>query len=490
MNLEITIQKRKNKVALIVWTIMMIVLTAAYSIEIVKGLRTVLYVIGLMSIADVPLIVSWFLYKNNPANKAVPYIIMIAYTVFYALVLYGSPYAVTTLYIFPILGIGFLYEDVRLAVITTILSVTSVVAKIVYCIFAEGKTATTDITEYEVEFFGVGLFCFFMIMIVKKIKQNNDDRRAVIEDNMEKAEKTANAILSASQNIGENVEHMKEASSEQKRSASEMSEAMTEMTLAVTEVADRLETQQNEAKTIQEMVAEIAASSNQMVATSVQVKEKVAVNNENLMKTQEGSQKAKETSDIVGNQIKTLIEKAEEMKGIVTIIQTITENTNLLSLNASIEAARAGEAGKGFAVVAGEIRQLADDTQRSAVEITELINEFQSISDEVQNGIQDITQVILDQNESVGKTYTSFQEMGSDLDELNSQTQQIQEEMELLKGSNAKITDAITEISSVTQEMTASIKSVEELSVVNETNGAKTDDRIGKIVEEIRQLVN
>lgn len=488
MNLETTIQERKNKVTLIVWTIMMVVLTVAYSIEIVKGLRTVFYVVGLMSTADVPLIVSWFLFKKNPASKVIPYVVLVFYIIFYTLVLFGSPYAITTLYIFPILGICFLYEDIRLAYITSALSVVSVVAKIAYCIFASGQTEARDITEYEVEFFGVGLFCFFMILIVKKIRQNNDDRRTLISNNMEKAERTADAILNASQNIGENVEHMKKASGEQKRSASEMAEAMSEMSLAVTEVAARLETQQHEAKVIQEMVTGTAEASNQMVTTSIQVKEKVAVNSENLMKTQEGSQKAKEISDVVEEQMKVLTQKAEDMKGIVTIIQSITANTNLLSLNASIEAARAGEAGRGFAVVAAEIRQLAEDTQKSAIEITELLNEFQSISDGVKDGVQDITQVILDQNDSVGETYASFHEMEFELDELNSQTEKIKEEMEYLKDSNAKITEAITEISSVTQEMTASIKNVEELSAINETNGAKTDERIGKIAEEIRQL--
>lgn len=488
MELEIKIQERKNKVALIVWTVMMIVLTAAYSIEIVKGLRTILYVVVLMSIADVPLIISWVLYSKNPANKAVPYIIMIAYTVFYALVLFGSPYAITTLYIFPILGIGFLYEDVRLAVVSTVLSVVSVVAKIVYCIAIEGKMEPSDITEYEVEFFGVGLFCVFMIMIVKKIKQNNDDRRGVIETNMIKVEKASNAILTASQNIGDNVEHMKEASGKQKDSSSQMAETMTEMSIAVNEVAERLETQQNEAIMIQDMVEDIANASIQMFETSKQVKEIVTRNSDNLKKTQEGSERAKVTSDVVESQMKSLIDKTEEMKGIVTIIQSITQNTNLLSLNASIEAARAGETGRGFAVVADEIRQLADDTKNSAIEITTLLEEFQNISDTVHEGVQDIVKVVEEQNESVLDTYSSFQKMESELDELNVQTEHIKKQMDVLQGSNSKITGAIAEISSVTEEMTAGIKSVEDLSIVNELNVSQTDERIGKIAEEIRQL--
>lgn len=82
----------------------------------------------------------------------------------------------------------------------------------------------------------------------------------------------------------------------------------------------------------------------------------------------------KQKMEELAAEMKYITEISKEIENIITAIEDIASQTNLLSLNASIEAARAGEAGKGFAVVADQIGKLASDSAQSAVNTRELIN--------------------------------------------------------------------------------------------------------------------
>jgi len=182
----------------------------------------------------------------------------------------------------------------------------------------------------------------------------------------------------------------------------------------------------------------LATAINEMASTVVEV----ARNTENAAQianttretTLSGELIVSESVDIINTlaadidesatQIQSLVHHSEEIGNIINVIKSISDQTNLLALNAAIEAARAGDAGRGFAVVADEVRSLAKNTQDSAAEIENMIDQIQQESQRVavsmQNNIEKASTTV-DKAQQAGASLKEIAESVSQLAEVNMQ---------------------------------------------------------------------
>lgn len=158
--------------------------------------------------------------------------------------------------------------------------------------------------------------------------------------------------------------------------------------------------------------------------------------------------------------IRKLGERSSEIGKILGVITDISDQTNLLALNAAIEAARAGEHGKGFAVVANEVRKLAEESRKSAVEISSVINEIQEDTAMAVTTMNSGTKEVVEGIKIVEETSVAFEKILSSIQNVSTQTQEASATAEEMSASSEQVSASVDEMASIAKETSTSFQSV------------------------------
>ena len=296
------------------------------------------------------------------------------------------------------------------------------------------------------------------------VKESNDEIGLIIEKMKEltqslgsivgKIRNSSDTMSSNSYELNDTSSQTLAANNEISKAVEDVAEGSTGMAASISKINENLLEMSNETKDINASVDEIKNQT-----TAVQDSSKIM--NDKIKSMQDSSHKMDEGISAISKRIETVNTTVDKVSNIVSVIEEISSETNLLSLNASIEAARAGDAGKGFAVVAQEIRVLSDNTNTELENIKQIIS---SLVEECRYCVQASGTIVEDNAKQKEEIKAVLDEFGS-LDEQIQKTAEKADEIEEAEKLNDDITkssNSLTDVSAAnaaaTEEMNANIE--------------------------------
>ncbi|NLK95535.1 MAG: hypothetical protein GX275_10160 [Clostridiales bacterium] len=429
-------------------------------------------------------------YINVKNPKGTRKIIIVTMILFYLMANALTQSVAVAFMIFSLVFTALLYYDSKL-----IYKITSIIMAelILRTIIIINISVNSTVLESQSYFFQVilGIVLVFSTCSVSFLQDKyNKDIFGEISDEKKKQENMLRDVLEITGTVKNKTKEIGEIVNELEESTGEVQVAIDEIGKGTKNTCDNTRQQTVMTEAIQTAIGTTADKSKNIVGISKKVGITVDNGIELMNDLQLHSKLISETNESVVDAMNKVRDKTGKMKNFAEIIFSISSQTDLLALNASIESARAGDAGKGFAVVANQIRSLADQTRQSTESITHLIEELNKETLNASDVINLSVKSTEKQEQIISKINGNFHDVDSGIKELKKDISGINTMVEELVDSNNNIVESISQLSAVSEEVTANTESVTYIANSNKNKAEEAKSLLEKVMEISSSLDN
>lgn len=479
-------ESSRNRIALVGISIMNVVLCLAYLVEVIKGVRTIGSYAFLAAVCIGTTAASWILYARKKDAFAIRYLCGIGFLIFYTAVMFSATTDMTFCYVLVVYCIMLVYADLKLSLM---LGGVALLVNVGYLIkkTTASSFSAVDITNAEIMIACIVLAVIFSLLSISIITRIGDANIQKASNEKEQAEKLLQTTLKVADVVSENLnqamretEQLNGAIVTTQHSMEDLNHGTMDTTVAITQ-------QQKNTNVIDVHIKEVKISAEQIVEELANVEEHLGVGQSAMNELLQQVKESEYSSEMVAKEMDELKENADKMQDIVALIENVSNQTALLSLNASIEAARAGDAGRGFAVVANEISSLAAQTNTATDNINKLIDNITVAIGKVTEAVEELLKSNSSQNECVARSAENFDKIHSNTNGITAHAESLNKTILDVAAANTAVVENIDNVSAITEEVTASatetmqscnmnLESIEKLTTIMNRLGEAVND--------------
>ena len=484
--------KSANKKTMVMWLILSIVLSAAYFIEILKGLKTPLFFIIMELICWLPFIIGFVVIKiRGWHTRAYQDIAGFGFGVFYLYIMATSPGTLAFTYILPLTGMLIIYKNQKFITRYGVFAIGVIIFAIVRN-YLNGMNTAQDISNYEIQIL-ITIFCFAgYIIAIKHMVKSDGALLDSVKGNLSRVVETVEKVKGASNSVVDGVTVVRELADENKEGAGIVVNSMQGLVDNSNTLSQKIDSSMGMSKDIDNQVANVAELVEHIVDLSTKSSNHANESTKELETAVKSANVMADLSTEVDAILKEFTTQFEKVKEETSKIDSISNQTNLLALNASIEAARAGEHGKGFAVVADEIRNLSMGTQSSSSSIMQALNLLDETSVKMTESVTTIIGLIHQTLETMQSVAASVGMIAEDSNQLGGEIHVVDSAMKQVESANKNMVENMNQVQDIMENMITSVidsesTTVTMLSKYDETarNVGMIESVVGKLVEEL-----